>query len=263
MSNYILELKSVSSSNFKILFDVLKTILVRDINLIFTKDYMCITEVDKLNKVLVHLKVESGAFQRYNYNSDEPMIKIGVNPDKIFKVIKVSSTSDTITFLIKKNNPDKLFLRFENSMKRKVFESSITLLNLSKDVPDLPSFNYSHEITLSSIELHNTFKNINSLGDFHIEVAITKINSQLIFEHKGNFSIQKVIYELEDVENDNIIVQGTYDLKYLLLLTKSHKINTEVELFVDNNKPLMMVYHVDGLGELKLILSQNEQTLDF
>lgn len=265
--DYKLELKSVSSSNFKILFDVLSEIIVRDIHIIFTENYMKITEVDKLNKVLVHLEVESTAFQRYNYNTDEKLIKIGVNLRKLFKIIKVSSSSDTICFIIKKSQPDKLFIRFENSIKRKVFESSILLLNLNQETPELPSLNYSDKIILPSVDLHNTFKSINSLGDFNVEVDITKINSQLIFNHKGDFSTQKIIFD-DVVEHDTDkpsfnIVQGTYDLKYLLLLSKSNKINTHVEIYVDNNKPLMMLYHVADLGELKLILAQNDQTLEF
>lgn len=269
MNDYKLELKSVSSSNFKILFDVLSDIIVRDINIIFTENHMKITEMDKLNKVLVHLEIESSAFQRYNYNTTEKTIKIGVNLLKLFKIVKVSSSSDTICFIIKNSSPDKLFVRFENSIKRKVFESSITLLNLSQDTPDLPSLNYSDKIILPSVELHNTFKNINSLGDFNIDVDITKINSQLILGHKGDFSTQKVIFdnvvEKIDGEDNNALdmVQGTYNLKYLLLLSKSNKINTHVEIYLDNNKPMLMLYHVADLGELKLVLAQNDQTLEF
>lgn len=260
-----LDLKSVSSSNFKILFDVLREILVRNISIIFTKEYMMISEVDNLKKVMVYLKIDSTAFQKF-YCKDS-FIKIGVDPCKLFKIIKVSSTSDTISFIIKEDSPDNLIVRFENSIKKKCFESRIKLLNLNTDTPELPDLEYNNnKIILQSSELHNIFKHLNSLGDNNVEIDIKKINSQIIFNHKGNFSDQKMIYHsIEETEEENntiFISQGTFDLKYLLLLSKSHKINVETEIYIENNMPLMLLYRVADLGELKLILSENNQTLE-
>ena len=253
---YILKLKSVSSSNFKILFEVLKDILVRSINIVFTKNCMKISEIDSLEKAMVHLEIDSNAFQYYHCS--EELIKIGVNAIDLFKMIKVSSSQDAISFLIKKDNPDVFIVRLENSLKNKVFESSIKLLNIEKEIMNIPDIEYEYMITLPSTDFQNTFKNLNSLGDHDVNVEIKKVGSQLIFSHKGDVSHQRVIY-LINHEEDSSIIQGVYDLKYLLLFSKSHKINTDVNLYLTNDNPLIIEYKVADLGALRFLLTQQEE----
>lgn len=268
---YLLKLKSVSSSNFKILFEVLKDILYGSMNIIFTKNCMKISEIDRLEKAMVHLEIDSDAFQYYQCLQDQ--IKIGVNAGDIFKMIKVSSSQDAVSFLITKDNPDIFIIRLENSLKNKVFESSIRLLNIDKEILTIPDIKYEYQVSLSSSDFQNTFKNLNSLGDHDLNVEICKSGNQLVFSHAGDFSDQRVIYLIGDQEqtlgeiqesnayatvntNDNNIIQGIYNLKYLLLFSKSHKINTEVILYLTNDSPLIIEYRVADLGSLRFLLTQ-------
>jgi len=57
------------------------------------------------------------------------------------------------------------------------------------------------------------------------------------------------------------IIQGNFNLKYLVLFTKCTNLSNNVELYLKNDYPLIIKYATAGLGQLKLCLSpQSEPT---
>ena len=255
MNDYLLLVKSVSSTNFKILFELLKDIFTnKNINLIFNKEFMKIKEIDNKKKVLVHLEINKDIFQYFHCESE---LKVGVSPESLFKIIKTATSNDTISFIIHKNDPDTFIIRFENSTKNKVFESSLKLLNIY--VPDIsiPDISYDYSVTLESSEFQNTCKILNSLGDIDVNVDITKTGNQLIFTHLGQFSQQKIIYIVDSDESSNIPIQGIYNLQFLLLFSKSSKINKNVTLYLSNDvQPLIIEYAVTESGTLRFLITR-------
>lgn len=259
MENFILKIKTVSSGSFKVLFEVLKEVLSRNISIIFTKECMKITELGKDLKVLVHLEIISSGFQEYFCLEDQ--IIVGIDPIALYKIMKISTSSDTTSFIIEKSSPEKIMIKFEDSSKNKVFVSSLRLLDLPFVNTNIPPFKYDYKVSFKSIDFQNIWKNLNSLGDLNTDIEISKISTQLIFKHVGDFSKQKITYILndDDQENsceDNLIIQGIYNIKYLLLFSKSCKINTDLFIYLSNNQPLVLEYGVGDLGFLRFIITQ-------
>ena len=86
-------IKTVQSSAFRILVEVLKDIL-QDVNIEFDNTGIKVVAMDVSHTVLVHLKLESKNFEHYYCKQK---IIIGVRMTNLFKLIKSMSNNDTLT----------------------------------------------------------------------------------------------------------------------------------------------------------------------
>ena len=58
--------------------------------------------------------------------------------------------------------------------------------------------------------------------------------------------------------NSNEIVQGLFELKFLLIFTKCTNLCNQVILFLKNDYPIIVTYQIATLGEIKLVLSPSK-----
>ena len=82
-NNYILEVKTVQSSAFRVLVEALKEILT-DANFEFDETGIKVMAMDSSHTVLVHLKLKSENFEYYKINREK--IVIGINMINFFKL---------------------------------------------------------------------------------------------------------------------------------------------------------------------------------
>jgi hypothetical protein len=57
----------------------------------------------------------------------------------------------------------------------------------------------------------------------------------------------------------NEIVQGMFELKYLVLFTKCTNLCSSTEIYLKNDYPLILRYMVANLGEVRLVLAPQKQ----
>ena len=62
-----------------------------------------------------------------------------------------------------------------------------------------------------------------------------------------------------DDEDSTTIVQGVFSLKYLSLFVKCKDLCNHLELYLDNDTPLVVKYDVFNLGTLKLALNPSSE----
>ena len=62
-------------------------------------------------------------------------------------------------------------------------------------------------------------------------------------------------------DNINELVQGTFELKYLIIFTRCSSLCSHVNLFLKNDYPLIVQYSVAKLGLIKFVLSQSKPKL--
>ena len=55
--------------------------------------------------------------------------------------------------------------------------------------------------------------------------------------------------------NTNSIIQGFYNLKYLVMFTKCTNLCNIIELYMKNDFPIVIKFKVGSLGTLKLAIS--------
>lgn len=263
IDEYSLLVKTVATNTIKTLFEVLKDVLVRNVNFVFENDSIKIIEMDGTKKVLVSLTLNSDAFQIYHCPK---RLILGINPNNVFKIIKIVTNNDTITFAVKKDDPENFFIRLQNNDKNKFFESSVKLLDKKYQDFKIPDSTFDTEVCMLASEFQNIIKNINSLGGTEHTLEISSVNGKFMFKHKGDFSNQKIIFEKSEEtdivssdaeQHSNNVIQGHFNIKFLLLFTKATKLSQYLKLYMKNDFPLVLEYTVGNLGFLRFILAQN------
>jgi proliferating cell nuclear antigen len=256
MDDFILELKSGQTSNIRILFEVLKDVVVGDINLVFTEETIKVIEMDKTEVCVVHLSLDTSSFEFYECK--KPRIVAGINSTNFFKIIKTAGNKDIISFLIKSSEPNLFIIRFNNPEKNKTFESVINLMDVKYNDSVIPDIAFQSVVTIPSNVFEKICKDINSLGSSD-RVEIQGIGDQLVIKHKGYFSEQRIV--LGATDNTNItnstgqIIQGIFDLKFLLLFTKATKLCSIMKIYLKNDYAIILEYSVGSLGKIKFVLA--------
>jgi len=273
----ILEVKTVQSAAFRILVEALKEILT-DVNIEFTKSTdtssggIRIMAMNSANSVLIHLKLDSHNFDKYEISRKK--ITIGVNMLSLFKLIKTMSNFDTLTLYIDSDNINKLGIRIENGEKNSVSNFKLNLLDLDDDDIEVPPTEFQSVITMPSSDFHKICRDMYNIAEF---IEIKSVHKKLMFSCKGEFASQETILgeteegmcvdKTQDGEGDKgYIVQGVYELKNLVLFTKCTNLCNNIEIFMKNDYPLVIKYTVASLGHIHLcltpIIENNEMIYD-
>ena len=123
---------------------------------------------------------------------------------------------------------------------------------------EIPPTKFNTVINMPSPFFNKIIRDLNSLGDV---VEVKSINKKLILNTIG----ETVGDEIEIGESDNgvtivtedndLIFQGNYDLRYLNTFCKCTNLCANVDIFMKNDYPLVIRYFVASLGTIHLCLS--------
>lgn len=260
MSTNCIEIKTVQASAFKILVEALKELLI-DTNIEFDETGIKIMAMDNNHIVLVHLKLDASRFEYYKCEKRE---FIGVNMLNLHKLIKTINSNDTLTLFMDRNDMNHLGIKIENGEKNTKTTYKLTLLDLDNPKISIDPAEFNSVLTLPSSDFQKICRDMNNLSEF---VEIKNINNQLIFTCKGDFCRQETIlsdndngiYQINN-KNENEIIQGVFNLKYLVLFTKCTNLCNTVEMYLKNDYPLIIKYSVASLGDIKLALAPQANT---
>jgi proliferating cell nuclear antigen len=256
---YCLEIRTVQSSAFKILVEALKELLV-DTCIEFDETGLKIISMDNSHVVLVHLKLEASKFEYYYC---ENKLSIGVNMLNLFKLVRAINSNDTLTLFIEKNDLNHIGIKIENGEKNQKTVYKLNLLDLNNPNITIDPAEFNSQINLPSVDFQKIIRDMNQLAEY---VEIKNINNQLILSCNGEFCSQETIL----MDNEGIscisnkksdeIVQGVFSLKYLVLFTKCTNLCSTVELYLKNDYPLICLWRVASLGEIRLCLAPQSNT---
>jgi len=265
----LLEVRTVQANVIKILSEALKD-LGPDINLVFTKPKEEIDEngektmvggigaitMAMSNNVLLHLKLDAVNFDYFECVKDK--FVAGINTSLLFKVMKTMNNNDTITFFVNDDDENKLGIKFENKQNNFISTKKINLFDIDEYEIEIPPTKFNTVINMPSPFFNKIIRDLNSLGDV---VEIKSIKKKLILTTVG----ETVGDEIEIGESDNgvtivtededLIFQGNYDLRYLSTFCKCTNLCANVDLFMKNDYPLVIRYFVASLGTIYLCLS--------
>lgn len=249
-----LEVKTVQSGAFKVLVEALKELLT-DTCIEFDETGLKIISMDTSHIVLVHLKLEASKFEYYYC---EKKVTIGINMLNLHKLIKTINSNDTLTLFMDKHDLNHLGIKIENGEKNTKTTYKLNLLDLDNPQIHIDPAVFNSVITLPSGDFQKICRDMSVIANF---VDIKNVNNQLILSCRGDFCSQETV--LSDNESgshhisskSNEIVQGIFNLKYLVLFTKCTSLCSTVEIFLKNDYPLIVVFKVASLGEIKLCLA--------
>ena len=262
-NNNILTFKTVQISPFRTLMTALKDILL-ETNITFQQDGIRIINMDKSHTILAHLFLEAQNFEFYECKKDK--IIIGVNMFHLFKLINSIDNDDTLTIYIENEDyfegiVSNLSLKFENGNIKQCKIQKLKLIEPEPEELQYPDVKFSSIINLPSADFQKIIRDFSCISD---KLEIKSVGNELIFKCKGQFASA----EIHRIENDGSmgfllkqdsskIIQGEFSLKNLGYFIKCTNLCSQIELYLENDLPLVVKYNVASLGSIKLCVANN------
>jgi proliferating cell nuclear antigen len=256
----VLTVKTVQISPFRTLMTALKDILLES-NITFQADGMRIINMDKSHTVLVHLFLKAENFEIYECKKEK--IIIGVNMFHLFKLINTIDNDDTLTMYIENSDysdgiVNNLCLRFENGDIKQCKIQKLRLIEPDSEELEIPNVTFSSVINLPSSDFQKIVRDLSCISE---RIEIKSVANELIFKCKGTFATAEVRRAESDgnmefiQKKSNKIIQGNFSLKNLGYFIKCTNLCNQIELYLENNLPLVVKYSVASLGDIKLCLA--------
>ena len=264
-SGYVLEIKTIQIAPFRTLMTALKDILL-ETNITFEKDGMRIINMDKSHTILAHLSLEAQNFELYECKMDK--IIIGVNMFHLFKLINTIDNDDTLTIYIEEADymdgiVQFLGLKFENGEIKQQKIQKLRLIEPDNEELDVPDVKFSSVINLPSVDFQKIIRDLSCISDkIEIKSIATVDGAELIFKCTGGFAHAEIRRAesdgtMEFIQKQDVskIIQGEFSLKNLGYFIKCTNLCNQIEMYLENNLPLIVKYNVASLGVIKLALA--------
>ena len=111
---------------------------------------------------------------------------------------------------------------------------------------------------MPSVDFQKIIRDLACISD---KLEINSVDNELIFKCQGQYAKAEIRrsestnnMQFVQKENSNDIVQGLFSLKNLTYFIKCTNLCNQIEIYLKNDKPLIVKYSVASLGELKLCL---------
>jgi proliferating cell nuclear antigen len=258
--NNVLIIKTVQTQPIRNLITALKDILV-DATITFTAQEMKIINFDKNHTIVVNVHLYADKFEEY-YCGPEKII-ICANASQLFKVISTMSPEDVLTIYIEKGDYNEgtvaeLGLQYDNGDIKQCYSQKLKLLEPDPEELTVPDVEYSTIINLPTMYFQKIIRDLSGLSD---RMEIMSVGNNLIFSCQGKFSKTKIYRTEADGQmkfvqkpDESLVIQGEFSLKSLSNFIKCTPLCSHLEIFLGNDLPLIVKYHVASLGEIRLCL---------
>ena len=271
-NKYVLEMKTVQIAPVRTLMTALKDILL-ETNIVFSKAYtdkngnhvpagIRIINMDKSHTILAHLFLDALKFE--HFYCKYPKIIIGVNMFHLFKLINTIDNDDTLTIYIEEKDYSEgiveyLGLKFENGDIKQMKIQKLKLIEPDEEELDMPSVKFSSVINLPATDFQKIIRDLSNISE---RLEIKSIGSELVFSCTGPFATAQ-INRTESDELLNLLkkpkiqklFKREFSLKNLGYFIKCTNLCNNIEMFLENDLPLVVKYSVASLGEIKLCLA--------
>jgi proliferating cell nuclear antigen len=259
-NNNVLTIKTVQISPFRTLMVALKDILL-ETNIYFQPDGIRIINMDKTHTILVHLFLAAVNFEFYECKKEK--IIIGVNMFHLFKLINTVDNDDTLTIYIENNDyhdgiVTHLALKFENGNIKQCKTQKLKLIEPEHDELEVPDVKFSSIINLPSADFQKIIRDLSNISD---KLEIKSVGDELIFKCQGQFASAEIHRsEVNDSmkyilkQDASKVIQGEFSLKNLGYFIKCTNLCPQIEIYLENDLPLVVKYNVASLGEIMLAL---------
>lgn len=264
-SKYILYIQTVQIAPFRTLMTALKDILL-ETNITFSPEGIKIINMDKSHTILAHLHLESKHFESFECKMDK--IIIGVNMLHLFKLINTIDNDDTLTLYIEECDytdgvVQYLGLKFENGDIKQQKYQKLRLIEPEHEELEIPDVIFSSVLNLPSSDFQKIIRDLSCISDkIEIRSIVGSEGAELIFKCRGGFAEAEVRRAESDgnmqylkKQDQNKIIQGEFSLKNLGYFIKCTNLCSQIELYLENDLPLVVKYNVASLGEIKLCLA--------
>lgn len=264
-TNNVLTVQTVQIAPVRTLMTALKDILL-ETNIMFTAEGIKIINMDKSHTILAHLSLHADRFEFYECKKDK--VVIGVNMLHLYKLINTIDTDDTLTIYIDEADytdgvVQYLGLKFENGDIKQQKVQKLRLIEPEVDELAVPDVKFSSVLNLPSTDFQKIIRDLSCISDkIEIRSIATPEGAELIFKCRGAFAEAEIrraesdgSMEYVQKQEQHKIIQGEFSLKNLGYFIKCTNLCNTIEIYLENNLPLVVKYNVASLGEIKLGLA--------
>jgi proliferating cell nuclear antigen len=256
----VLTIKTVQIAPFRTLMTALKDILL-ETNISFQPDGIRIINMDKSHTILVHLYLAASNFEFYECKKEK--IIIGVNMFHLFKLINSIDNDDTLTIYIENSDyydgiVSHLALKFENGDIKQCKTQKLKLIEPEQDELEVPDVKFSSIINLPSADFQKIIRDLSCISD---KLEIKSVGNELIFKCQGQFASAEIHRAESDgsmgfiiKQDSSKVIQGEFSLKNLSYFIKCTNLCSQIEIYLENDLPLIVKYDVASLGSIRLAL---------
>jgi proliferating cell nuclear antigen len=257
----VLTIKTVQIAPFRILMTSLKDILL-ETNMTFQADGIRIINMDKSHTILVHLFLAAQNFEFYECKKDK--IIIGVNMFHLFKLINTIENEETLTLYIENSDyvdgiVSYLTLKYENGQIKQCKTQKLRLIEPDPEELQYPDVAFSSIINLPSTDFQKIIRDLSCISE---KLEIKSVGNELIFKCSGQFASAEIhraeldgSMEFIVKQDSSKIIQGEFSLKNLGYFIKCTNLCPQIEVYLENDLPLVVKYNVASLGYIRLCLA--------
>lgn len=220
-------------------------------------------EVNKTGKILVYMRLDADKFDVYKYNYNKKKLTLGIDIRNLLKCLKCMNHFDTMTWLVDDDDINKLIVILESTERKEKKTFKLNLMDIEEETYDISPIQFPYSISLPSQDFHKYCKDMAASTE---KIEIKATSNKLFFSGKGEIgNIEFEVGEtngglsiISTTSNSNEIVQGLFELKFLLIFTKCSNLCNQVTLFLKNDYPIIITYQIAAIGEIKLVLSPSK-----
>jgi len=203
---------------------------------------------DRAVVAVVDFNLNAKNFKEYNYDSDA---SFGLNLNDFLQVLRRAKPNDILSIKLDEN---RIELTFKNDSVRRF---TIPIIEIREEIPvGVDKLAFPVQINLKSEILSDGIDDADLVSDS----VIFDINKErVIMKAQGdsNSSELKIAKESEgliklDGEKE---VRARYSLDYLKKMIKARKLSDTVNLFIDSNYPLKLVFSTPEKISMSFILA--------
>jgi proliferating cell nuclear antigen len=218
--------------------------------------------MDKSHTILAHLFLAAQNFEFYECKKEK--IIIGVNMFHLFKLINSIDNDDTLSMYIDKSDyhdgiVSHLGLQYDNGDIKQCYSQKLRLIEPDTEELVVPDVEYSTVINLPTADFQKIIRDLSCISD---KLEIKSVGNELIFKCSGQFASAEIHRAESDgsmgfilKQDSTKIIQGEFSLKNLGYFIKCTNLCSQIEMYLENDLPLVVKYYVASLGEIKLCLA--------
>lgn len=224
-----------------------------------------IKELNKTGKVLIFIRLDADKFDSYKYEYQKKKLTIGVDVNNLLKCLKCMGNNDIMTWYIDDSNMNCLNIEFESAISKRKKKFKLNLMESDEEGYGIKPINFSYEITLHSSEFHKHCKELSSVNVEKIDLKATANTlylsgvSDIGLEVEYEFGKDTNSGLIIETDTPNEIVQGLFELKFIMIFTKCTNAGNNVTLFMKNDHPVVITYPIGSLGEIKFVLTSTKK----
>jgi len=264
----IIDVQTPHVMPLKTLFEILKD-FIDDITLQFRyekkKDKLengesgkCIRSrtIDPDKNALIDIRLDGEQFTKFVCLNS--VYEICLNLPQFNKYSKTLEKDDILSLYIEDATQEQIVMEVENVKKVASKTHIIKLMDPEPMTEITPKTEFDACIKMSSVDFHKLCRDMGHISEY---ISICCTTKKIEFACQGDISKSTVSFKVDTMgvhiktTSPNTIVQGIYELKYLISFSKCQGLCENILIYMKNSCPLVIRYTIATLGRVLLCLT--------